>query len=279
MKSVLSNNSIPFSENNKWEFIDSGFHSGIYNMDFDLKLVEKCKKENIGFLRFYRWKPYAISLGYNQSKISAAAEIDLRKCRAEGIDVVTRPTGGRAVFHSEELTYSIVFRSKLPTHVLYEKISNALIKGIKLIDCTFSDISFTKENPDLLKLIKKGNYNLCFNTSIKNEINYKGKKIAGSAQRKFGDIVLQHGSIMLGDYHKNIINYLNITGQQRLNLKKEIEKQTSCLNHIAGRKIDYSEAANALFAAFKKILSLNFIKINRVEEFISSSMPVHIAVN
>jgi lipoate-protein ligase A len=97
-------------------------------------------------------------------------------------------------------------------HELYKEISLAIINGLKLLGPEFEELAFTKNTPDLLKLMKTGMYNLCFNSAIKNEINYKGKKLVGSAQRKFGDIVLQHGSILIGDHHKSIVNYLNLSG-------------------------------------------------------------------
>ena len=176
----------------QWEFIDNGFNTGRFNMDFDIKLVERCKNENKSFLRFYRWKPYAISLGYNQTKFASGHKIDTDKCKADGLDIVERPTGGRAVLHSEELTYSVVTKSDDAVHEMYKKISLALLNGLKLIEPEKTELqalSFTKEMPDLLKLAKTGMYNLCFNTSIKNEINCKGKKLVGSAQRDRKSVV------------------------------------------------------------------------------------------
>ena len=270
---------IPLAENKKWEFLDTGIRSGVFNMELDMKLVERCKKEDTAFLRFYRWKPYAISLGYNQARLSKTAYIDINKCRAEGLDVVTRPTGGRAVLHSEELTYSVIFRSQKPVHELYKDISIAILSGLKLLDPVLGKLSFTKSTPDLLKLIRTGMYNLCFNSAIKNEINFKGKKLVGSAQRKFGDIVLQHGSILIGSHHKNIVNYLNITGEERVKMLREIEDKTECLEHITGRKMDYRETSEAVFDGFKNTFGLNFKSINRVAEFIEPRMKTRFIMN
>lgn len=263
----------------KWQFIDTGFRSGVYNMELDMKLVESCKKDDTAYLRFYRWKPYAISLGYNQTRLSKEAYIDINKCRADGMDIVTRPTGGRAVLHSEELTYSVIFRSVKPIHELYRDISEAIVNGLKLIDPAFNKLSFTKDTPDMLKLIRTGMYNLCFNSAIKNEINFKGKKLVGSAQRKFGDIVLQHGSILIGNHHKNIVNYLNITGEERIKMLKEIEDKTECLNNIAGRNISYSETAEAVFKGFKETFGISFSSINRVAEFLEPRMQAKHILN
>lgn len=270
---------IPLAENKKWEFLDTGVRSGVFNMELDMKLVERCKTEDTAFLRFYRWKPYAISLGYNQSRLSKEAYIDTNKIRSEGLDIVTRPTGGRAVLHSEELTYSVIFRSKKQIHELYKEISVAIVNGLRLLDPKLEKLSFTKDTPDLLKLIRTGMYNLCFNSAIKNEINFKGKKLVGSAQRKFGDIVLQHGSILIGSHHKNIVNYLNITGEERVKMMREIEVKTECLNNITGRNIDYKDAAEAVFNGFKTTFGLDFKSINRVAEFIEPRMKTPFIMN
>ncbi len=245
----------------RWEFLDTGFNTGKFNMEFDLELVNRCRNENISFLRFYRWKPYAISLGYNQTKFASGHKIDTEKCLADGIDIVERPTGGRAVLHSEELTYSVVTVSDDAVHEMYRKISLALLNGLKLIEPENPDLqklSFTKEMPDLLKLAKTGMYNLCFNTSIKNEINYEGKKLVGSAQRKFGNIVLQHGSVLIGNHHENIVNYLLIDQKVKERVRKEITEKTTCINDILKRKVSYEETASALIRGFENTLKISF---------------------
>ena len=230
-------------------------------MDFDIELVNRCRKENISFLRFYKWKPYAISLGYNQSKLLSGQRIDYQRCENDGMDVVQRPTGGRAVLHSEELTYSYVAKTSKPIKVLYREISQALINGLKVIDEKnelLQDISLTVSTPDLLKLTKTGMYNLCFNTAIKDEVNLYGKKLIGSAQRDFGDVVLQHGSILLGEHHKQIVNYLMVDEKVKLRLKNEIDEKTTCLNEIMNRTVTYEETAEALIKGFKNTLNLEF---------------------
>lgn len=250
--------------NNGWEFIDSGYQTARYNMDYDLMLVERCKNLNKSYLRFYRWKPNAISLGYNQNKALNDLHIDSNKCKSDGIDIVQRPTGGRAVYHAEELTYSVVFRSNRPVRDLYRDISMAILDGLKTLDPKLFELSFSKDTPDILKLIKTGMYNLCFNSQVKYEINWHGKKLVGSAQRKFGDIVLQHGSILIGPKHKEIVNYLNITGEERIRMRNEIEEKTVCLEEIAGRRISYNEVSNAVFNGFEKGFNIKFSKINRL---------------
>ena len=89
-----------------WQYINTGENTGSFNMDFDLSLVKETVPDTI-ILRLYRWNPYCISLGANQSY----AGINEGKAAADGIEIVKRPTGGRAILHSEELTYSVVMPS------------------------------------------------------------------------------------------------------------------------------------------------------------------------
>ncbi len=248
-----------FSEH-KWEFIDTGYNTGEYNMQFDLDLAERCKIGDKFFIRFYRWKPYAISLGYNQGKLINEQKINKEKCAEDCIDLVQRPTGGRAVLHSEELTYSVILKSHKPTVLLYREISQALLNGLKLIEPgnpALNELSLTKDDPDLLNLVKTGMYNLCFNTSIKYEINHRGKKLVGSAQRKLGDVVLQHGSILLGSHHKNIVNYLSIDEKAKNIVLKQINEKTTCLNDILGRYVSYTEVSSALLRGFQSSWNIN----------------------
>lgn len=250
-----------------WEFIDSGYQTARYNMDFDMMLVERCKNLNRSYLRFYRWKPSAISLGYNQNKALNELTLNFNKCSADNIDIVQRPTGGRAVYHAEELTYAVVFKSKRPVRDLYKDISMAILDGLKTLDPKLFELSFSKDTPDLFKLIKTGMYNLCFNSQVKYEINYQGRKLVGSAQRKYGDIVLQHGSILIGPKHKEIVNYLNISGEERVKMKQEIDDKTACLNEVTGRKLTYNEVSNSVFNGFEKGFNIKFHKINRLPNY------------
>lgn len=236
------------------EIIDTKFNNGKFNMEYDMELVKRCEYENTSFLRFYAWKPYCISLGYNQGKLFKDDNVDYEKCKIDKIDVVRRPTGGRAVLHAEEITYSVVLRSDEPVQALHNRISLALIKGLQTLDTSntnLQNLSLEQDTPDLLKLAKGGMYNLCFNTSIKYEVNFKGRKLIGSAQRKIGNVVLQHGSILLGEYHKNIVNYLAVKDESiRNRLKEQLERSTINLNELIKRVVTYNEVKEAVIKGF-----------------------------
>ena len=88
----------------KWEFLNTKSNTGEYNMSYDMNLAETTELGR-AVLRFYKWEPYCISLGANQD----FSPINIKKVYDNNIDLVERPTGGRAILHSEELTYSVVY--------------------------------------------------------------------------------------------------------------------------------------------------------------------------
>ena len=212
--------------NKKTKFIDSGTCEPQFNMDFDLELLNKLDNSEVeAYFRIYAWKPYAISLGMNQKE----DEIDIESLKKDNFAIVRRPTGGRAVFHANELTYSYV--TKLDKHSkseIYKLIHIEFDKILKLLDIN-SD--FAKANADFRNIYKSSeSRNLCFASTAKYEVEIGGRKLIGSAQRIIEDKLLQHGSIPIGNIHLNIVNYLNTSNKTKL---KEIlnSKSTDITTH------------------------------------------------
>ena len=239
----------------KWLFINSGSNTGRYNMDYDLQLAKNYKDDEI-VLRLYKWDPYCISLGANQSPDS----INSKLARQDKIDVVIRPTGGRAVFHAEELTYSVVYPLDFFSSAkdIYCQINLAILKGLKIYDSRLSSFELENHQPDFAEIYKKENNAVCFAVSAKSEIKYSGKKIVGSAQRKFEKVVLQHGSILCGPFHKKITHYLNVRDEIKEEIKKEIEENTIELGSILNEKIDYSRLALSICKGFEEHYNMSF---------------------
>ncbi len=216
-----------------YEFIDTGENSGEFNMEYDLELVKKYRETKTEYIRVYQWKPYAISLGYNQKDIDVSKE----KCDAAGIDIVRRPTGGRAVFHAEELTYSFVMDGEGKSvaeiyRFISEKLVNAFIQYDKELE---NYLSFEKSKLKFPEHYKEKSSFACFSASALNEIKANGKKLVGSAQRKFSDVVLQHGSILLNTKHKEIIDYLR-NERLRQKVKKILDEQTISFKELTGKE-------------------------------------------
>lgn len=239
----------------KWFFMNSGSNTGKYNMDYDLQLV-KNYKDDMAVFRLYRWDPYCISLGANQILSSINSELAYK----DNIDIVKRPTGGRAVLHSEELTYSVVYplNSDPSARNIYYQINLALLKGLKFYDDKLSSFELENQQPSFAKIYRQENNAICFAATAKCEIKFSGKKIVGSAQRKFNKVVLQHGSILCGTFHKRITHYLNLTDEKKEEFDKEIDGNTIELGKILNEEIDYSRLALSLCQGFETHYDMNF---------------------
>lgn len=224
-------------------------------MDLDIQLA-KCFYENEVIFRVYRWYPYCISFGANQS----FEEINLEKASHDKIEVIKRPTGGRAILHSEELTYSVIYPIdyNISAHDLYTQINLALKKGLIMYNKDLDKIELEHNQPDFKKFYKQDKSSICFAVSAKNEINYDSKKLVGSAQRKLGKVILQHGSILCGDHHLKIIDYLNLDFERREAIKNEIVQSTIDLKSILGKEIDYSRLIDSLKQGFEAHFDIIF---------------------
>jgi lipoate-protein ligase A len=240
-----------------WNFFDTGFNTGKYNMDFDLQLVERLHDDEVYF-RLYRWKPYCISLGANQPFES----VDAKKANQEDMEVVKRPTGGRAILHAEELTYSIIHpvNNFATPKQLYHEINLALKKGLENYNSVFQKIELEHNQPHFPSFYKESKSTLCFAVSAKSEINFEGKKLVGSAQRKIGNTILQHGSILCGNFHKRIIDYLRLPSSEKEMIKNEIENTTIELKSILNEEIDYEKLIESLKTGFEEHFHILFNK-------------------
>ena len=173
-------------------FIDTGFNDAFTNMAIDEALLNS----KIPVLRVYSWDPKAISIGYNQN---IEKEINIDYCQNNGIDIVRRITGGKAVFHDKEITYSFILPENtnlLPFDVneSYKIIAKALVIAFKKIDI----------NAEIRKVPERIETPVCFNSSNWYELLVNNKKISGSAQRRMDGKILQHGSLLIDfDYNKN----------------------------------------------------------------------------
>jgi lipoate-protein ligase A len=245
-------------DNRGWRFIDTGERSGAYNMALDESLARGLA-EGAGSptLRVFRWKPWAVSVGYNQG----TGELDHSRCAADGMDIVRRPTGGRAILHAEELTYSVVMyaggRSILQA---YNDIGAALVRGLSLYGV---DVSLQKSQPDLREQYRSRSSIPCFSSSARYEIEWRGRKLVGSAQRRFtgrgGDVLLQHGSILCGPAHRALAEYLSVAeGGTLERIRRTLREKTADLGGITGRAVDIGRLAGCIRRGFEEEWGFTF---------------------
>lgn len=237
-----------------WQLLKTGRSSGHFNMDFDLNLAQTCKP-NEAFFRLYQWQPYCISLGANQNY----DDINIAKANRDNIEVVKRPTGGRAILHAEEITYSVVMPINLLTpKEIYEKISSALIKGLELYNPLLADSELEKLQPNFPQILKQPSGVLCFGSTAKNEVKFAGKKIIGSAQRKLNNVVLQHGSILCGKLHRNLIKFINSDEETKRTLEIELTQKTIEIETILNEHVDYEKLEESLVKGFEDQWEIRF---------------------
>ena len=161
-------------------------------MAADLALMESVRAGSPPILRFYRWSPPCLSLGRNQP---ARGRYDTAALRERGWEVVRRPTGGRAVLHCRELTYSAVVREDAlgGPRVTYNAINGALVAGLRRLGVP------AELQPRKTMRAPVPSLDPCFGEPVEGEVVAGGRKLVGSAQMREGGILLQHGSLLLAD--------------------------------------------------------------------------------
>jgi len=180
-----------------WELIIDGARDGATNMDIDATLLDEVDKsaETRTVVRFYVWLRPTISLGRNQ-KIEKAVEVEY--CRANGIDIVHRPTGGRAVLHDDELTYAVISNDSSAfgdtIYGNYKRVSEALCLGYNNLGVPAVLAPDTRK-PEMTAMFTRGGDPPCFVSPSRYELMVGGRKIVGSAQRRVRASFLQHGSM------------------------------------------------------------------------------------
>lgn len=215
-------------------------------------------------LRVYGWKPYAISLGYNQHR----NDFDEAKCREAGIDIVRRPTGGRAILHADELTYCVVMESEGKNiSESYGEISKALARGLQFLG---ADVEYVSSQPNFSLLYRQSASGglSCFTSSARYEIQHNGKKLVGSAQRRYSsggrEVILQHGSILLGPAHRRLSTLLTVDSQEIQNVvERDLETKTTDLSEVLGRTVTFEETAHAVKKGFEMEWGIEFFEAEK----------------
>jgi len=223
---VASFDNLPIIPIKQLRLIPFDRFSGDLNMAIDYFLSSKCKRNDVPILRFYGWSPYCVSIGCHQKD----ELINFEKLKDSGYEYVKRPTGGRAILHAEELTYSVIFpRKTIHYRLLYQFVHQLFADALKTLDY---HVELKTDNEKLAGLTHHANDFPCFTRSAQTEIQYLDKKLMGSAQKIYNDVILQHGSLLIGEKHEELPLYLDVDNETKYLIKKEIEKKTICLNKI-----------------------------------------------
>ncbi|HEY59590.1 MAG TPA: lipoate--protein ligase family protein [Anaerolineae bacterium] len=241
---------------NEWRLIIHTPAEGAWNMAVDEAILESvCNYVQKPTLRLYAWNPYCVSLGHAQP----ISDIDLTSLKNHGWQLVRRPTGGRAILHADELTYSVCAPLEEPLvsgSVLesYRRLSTALLKALQLLG--IHAISKPKYNHQF----KSKKNPVCFEVPSDYEITCNGKKIIGSAQarKKYG--VLQHGAIPIYGDLTRIIEVLAFSNKNNKNRSEErLKVHAGTLEYYLKRRIPWKDVSQAVIEGFKLALEIKLI--------------------
>lgn len=253
-----------------WRLIITPSARGAWNMAVDEAILEAIGKELVPpTLRLYSWQPPCLSLGYAQP----ISDVNLPALLSNGWDLVRRPTGGRAILHTDELTYAVIgplHEPRLQGSVLesYQRLSQALLKALTLLHIpaqakplSSTSASAPSSSPPLPTSSSNSSNPVCFETPSNYEILATGKKIIGSAQARRKDGVLQHGSFPLYGDLTRILQVLAFPDEKsRQEAKARLLQHATTAEEVLGEPLSWQAAANAFVQAFEQTLDLRFVK-------------------
>ena len=221
--------------------MDTGFHDAFYNMALD-EAIAVARSRNLvpNTLRFFRWEPSAVSIGYFQGMDE---EVDTAACDEKGVDYIRRRTGGGAVYHDRdgELTYSMFINQN---HRLvstdfqesYETLCSGLVSGLWLlgVQAEFKPI---------------------------NDIVVGGRKVSGNAQTRGMNVVHQHGTILVKVDPSLMFAVLKVPNEKiRDKMIKSVEERVTSLHTILGRDVDFDKLKRALMEGFEASFEIRLVQ-------------------
>jgi len=240
-----------------WRLLHTSPARGAWNMAVDESILEHIgRRESQPTLRLYAWDPACLSLGHAQP----FADVDPARLKEHGWEVVRRLTGGRAILHTDELTYSVTGSAEEPVlagGVLesYNHLSQALLYAIQ-------DLGLPVEVKERAKEPSPSGQNLnpvCFEVPSTYEITVQGKKLIGSAQARRKDGVLQHGSLPLtGDLARICETLVFKDDVARANAAQRLRARAATVESTLGQRVDWETAAQAFVRGFETQLGIRF---------------------
>lgn len=246
----------------KWRLIFSQPAKGAWNMAVDEALLEGMAQADAqAVLRLYAWNPPCLSLGYAQP----FSDVELQALQRYGWELVRRPTGGRAILHTDELTYAVIAPHSEPRmagSVLesYQRVSMALLEALRRLN-----LPAEAQEKKQIKPGSNPNGAVCFEVPSNYEITVNGLKLIGSAQARKREGVLQHGSLPLyGDLSRitQALAFYDADGNkdesQREQAAQRLLRRATTVESSLGRRISWEQAAEAFVKAFETILNLQF---------------------
>jgi lipoyl(octanoyl) transferase len=238
-----------------WRFLNYQRYNAFENMAIDEAIFrETIKDKKKPTIRFYGWHPAAVSIGYFQNPQN---EVNVEQCGNMGVDIVRRLTGGKAVFHNDEITYSVVAgvqEKYFPADILgaYKVISDCLVQGLAYlgIKANLAHAGRTMKDMDLKAC--------CFSVPSRYELLVAGRKICGSAQMRTNGGFLQHGSLLLTFNPGKVLSVIFpfSTSEHLARLRNSV----TAINEVIANPIETKEICNALKKGFADVLGAEIVE-------------------
>lgn len=210
-------------------------YSGAMNMALDFLFSEEMAGDSAPVFRFYGWDPPCLSLGYHQTEQS----IDIKAIVQDGLEVVRRPTGGSAILHSDELTYSAVFPERKLSHQhMYKMVHHLFYESLR--DLGYP-VSLQQHEPDGNYLKMGSKAFACFTRPAFSEILYDNRKLLGSAQKIYPNSILQHGSLLIENKQADIVKYLKNDEPKKKSYRTALENSSVALNDLTTIKVNQNQ--------------------------------------
>jgi lipoyl(octanoyl) transferase len=239
-----------------WLFVDSGHCTPSFNMALDEALLNWHSAGKIPpVLRFYGWQPAGISVGFFQK---VEGQIDLAGAEKYGVELVRRQTGGRAVLHDQELTYSVIVSERHPAmpqsvKEAYLVLSKGLLEGYRKLGIE-AEFAIPKNQGS------KKSSAVCFEEPSWYELVIDGKKAAGSAQTRKGGVILQHGSIPLEIDEIMLFDlFLYRDEQAKERAREAFGKRAVAINDVSPVSISFEQAKAAFKKGFEHGLNIELV--------------------
>lgn len=241
-----------------WYFINSGACSASYNMALDEALLHWHSNGEIPpVIRFYEWNPATLSIGYFQK---AYRDVDFEQLHKYQLGFVRRPTGGRAVLHEHELTYSIVVSERYPNMPktvteAYRVLSEGLLNGFINLGL---DAYFSVPQTEAEKMaLQKPKSAVCFDAPSWYELVVEDRKIAGSAQTRQEGVILQHGSLLIDLDQEKLLSIFKFKDEEaREKMRKNLPLKTVAMNDLGKGTFTTTDCVKALKKGFEEALEI-----------------------
>lgn len=239
-----------------WRLLVTPAARGAWNMALDESILEHIGRgESTPTLRLYAWDPACLSLGHAQS----FADVDIARLKERGWEVVRRATGGRAILHTDEITYSVIAPNDEPRvtgTVLesYNRLAQALLLAVQELELPVEMAEGKTDDHATPNPV-------CFEVPSTYEITVNGKKLIGSAQARKKEGVLQHGSLPLSGNLTRICQALVFESESaREDASKRLLARAATVESALGRAVSWETAAQAFIHAFEAQLGLNLVR-------------------